>query len=563
MDPKLEQAIQAIKTGDKAAGLVLLAQFIRTDPSNETAWIWMATAQDDPEKKKQCLERVLRINPANERVRRAIATMFPAPVQPEAAPATVEAAPQAEPVIVEQLEVHKEELAEEVVPAIVSETPEAFEPAPAPVEIPQEAAAQVESAVEAAAPQIESPVEAAAPQIESAPQLVAPFTHEAALPDLSWLKDTTSSPVAPKEEAADLSWLKVDLPAESLAEEGLKESEAAQPELAEPALLKEDGSPVEHEVKKEQPALDLSWLKEDQPAAEGEATSFVWPDETKAQEAGVEPFWQNEEQSPAQAEETGAAISPTPTAETGDLSWLPTASTSPFGQPAATPAESEEPDFSWLRSEPSSEQESPEQPLSEAVFPWLHEEPGPAEAPAVMNDAEAIPDWLRQGADRTSETSISASSEAVPAASEPASSEAAEQEPAPVETGPLTPEDFDAITSKRAELPFSWNEVTGEPVVKSPEKAATAPFAAAPGDQTSQPFAASVASARKIPAAPSAFASAPISTPSTVAKSAQKKGLTGGQIVLLSLFGLVCLIAVLAVGIIFAINAGWLKAFGF
>ena len=96
MDPKLEQAIQAIKTGDKAAGLVLLAQFIRTDPSNESAWIWMATAQDDPERKKQCLERVLHINPANERVRRALATMFPPTIQPEAVPATIEAAPQAE-----------------------------------------------------------------------------------------------------------------------------------------------------------------------------------------------------------------------------------------------------------------------------------------------------------------------------------------------------------------------------------------------------------------------------------------------------------------------------------
>jgi hypothetical protein len=547
MEPKLEQAVQAIKTGDKAAGLVLLAQVIRTDPNNESAWIWMATAQDDPEKKKQCLERVLRINPANERVRRALTMMFPAPVQPEAVPEAIQAAPQPAPFVEEQPSSQTEQPAAEIVPAVVSEMPGAFEPVP--VETPQEAEAQPEIAPQPAAA-----------EVSAAPVAVEPSPLEAAPPDLSWLKETSSSPAAPKNEASDLTWLKEDLPAESLAEEGYKEFETAQPEPVQPAWLEEVMLPAENEVKKEEPAPDLSWLKEDQPAAEAE---FIWPDETKVQEAGAEALWQNEEQPSAKAEEKETTLSPTPTAETDDLAWLRATSSGPTGQPAAAPAESEEPDFSWLRSEPASEEKPADQPFNEAVFPWLNEAPGVAEAPAVMNDAESIPDWLRQGAGQAPEPSVAAE----PAAPGPALPGAEKQEPATLESEPLTSEDFDAITSKRAELPFSWDEVTGEPVIKSPEKTISAPFADAPGAQTSQPFEASLSSTDRSAAAPSKAGSTPISrpisTPAAVVKPAQKKGLTGGQIILLGLFGLVCLIAVLAAGLYFAYTAGWLKAFGF
>ena len=195
MDPKLEQAVQAIKSGDKSAGLVLLAQVIRADPNNEFAWIWMATAQDDPVKKKQSLERVLRINPANERVRRALSTMFPPPVQTAVVPPAIETAPvppveeQAaaaeQPVIMEPPAVPSEPAAEVIPPQ-----PEAVAPAP-PVE-----AAQVPTQEAEAAP------------LETPPAVTEPAHVEVAGPDLSWLKETTFAPEEPKEEAADLSWLK-------------------------------------------------------------------------------------------------------------------------------------------------------------------------------------------------------------------------------------------------------------------------------------------------------------------------------------------------------------------
>jgi len=63
---KLQQAITAIKSGDKTTGRRFLAEVIKANPRNETAWLWMAMVLDDTQKKKKCFQRVLQINPNNE-----------------------------------------------------------------------------------------------------------------------------------------------------------------------------------------------------------------------------------------------------------------------------------------------------------------------------------------------------------------------------------------------------------------------------------------------------------------------------------------------------------------
>jgi len=62
---KLNSAIAAIKSGDKATSSRLLAEILIAEPSNETAWYWLATCVDDVEKKRYCLKRALSINPSN------------------------------------------------------------------------------------------------------------------------------------------------------------------------------------------------------------------------------------------------------------------------------------------------------------------------------------------------------------------------------------------------------------------------------------------------------------------------------------------------------------------
>ncbi len=71
----LQQAQQAIERGDKAIGGHLLYKVIRQNPQNETAWFLLSTVMDDEEKKRECLARVLDINPHNQSARQKLAAL--------------------------------------------------------------------------------------------------------------------------------------------------------------------------------------------------------------------------------------------------------------------------------------------------------------------------------------------------------------------------------------------------------------------------------------------------------------------------------------------------------
>ena len=358
-----------------------------------------------------------------------------------------------------------------------------------------------------------------------------------------------------------------------VAEVGEKGVETAQAESTEEAWLKEEQPPAEPEPIKEEPAPDLTWLKESQPAEE-EEPGFTWPTEA---EAGIDTSglsWLKEEPSAAGAGASETAIPPSPTGETNDLAWLRVATAGPASEPvsAETPASEakpadEEPDFSWLASEPATEEKPAVEPSGEAAFPWLEETP-PAEGAAVKNEAEAIPDWLRQGSAAEAESAAPTQLEAELSAPEPAA-----QEPPTLESERLSPEDFEAITSKPAKLPFTWDEVTGEPVLKPGSETPGETFAAQPGEETAQAHEEGSNMAAETPAAQQEVAmpampavSAPVSRPRSAAAAAApspKKGMSTGQIVLLTLLGVATLIVLLAFGFYLAVNFGWLKAFGY
>ena len=308
MDPKLEQAVQAIKSGDKSAGLVLIAQVIRSDPNNESAWIWMATAQDDPEKKKQCLERVLHINPGNERVRRALSVMFPPVVSTEQIPPTSVAVPEPQPVPPDQPTVME-------MPSAESGTAEAIIPAeadttiPSPVEIIPPAVSQAEAA-----------------PLETQPSASEPGSMEVAGPDLSWLKETASVTDEVKEEASDLSWLKEDLPTEETEQELPTSPDTLQAVTGEPLWQNENIQPAESEEAKEEPAPDLSWLREDQSTEPGHRNQLQLARRDRNRCNTLRPVLVKEETPAAGLQEPQAGIPPAPTGEIDDLAWLRAAS---------------------------------------------------------------------------------------------------------------------------------------------------------------------------------------------------------------------------------------------
>ena len=72
---KLQKAITAIKKGDKVTGKKLLIEVLRADHQNETAWLWMSTAVEGLDQRKECLEKALAINPDNQNARRSLETI--------------------------------------------------------------------------------------------------------------------------------------------------------------------------------------------------------------------------------------------------------------------------------------------------------------------------------------------------------------------------------------------------------------------------------------------------------------------------------------------------------
>ncbi len=72
LDEKLRTGIEAARRGDKATASRLLRQVVDSNPNNEVAWMWLASALDNLTERKQALEQALRINPNNTRAQQAL-----------------------------------------------------------------------------------------------------------------------------------------------------------------------------------------------------------------------------------------------------------------------------------------------------------------------------------------------------------------------------------------------------------------------------------------------------------------------------------------------------------
>jgi hypothetical protein len=69
---KLNAAINAIKAGNKATAMRILAGIVIADPNNERAWLWLSMCVEEIDRKKYCLSKVLAINPNNLDARKAL-----------------------------------------------------------------------------------------------------------------------------------------------------------------------------------------------------------------------------------------------------------------------------------------------------------------------------------------------------------------------------------------------------------------------------------------------------------------------------------------------------------
>lgn len=88
---KLQSGIAALKAGDREQAVSLLAEAAKENRDNEMVWLYLGAALDDPQRKRQAFERVLKLNPDNEKAKIELAklkalTPQPKPEPPKAAP---------------------------------------------------------------------------------------------------------------------------------------------------------------------------------------------------------------------------------------------------------------------------------------------------------------------------------------------------------------------------------------------------------------------------------------------------------------------------------------------
>ncbi|MBA3469873.1 MAG: hypothetical protein H0T53_09540 [Herpetosiphonaceae bacterium] len=84
------QARSAIAAGSREEGRGLLVAILRENPDFAPAWLWMSGVLDEADKRRECLERVLQLDPENAAAKQGLAlldmqeiaeTVSPAPPQ--------------------------------------------------------------------------------------------------------------------------------------------------------------------------------------------------------------------------------------------------------------------------------------------------------------------------------------------------------------------------------------------------------------------------------------------------------------------------------------------------
>ena len=87
----LQQGVAAAKAGQRREARALFKRAIQLDDTNEQAWLWLSAVLDDPSQQRMCLERVLKINPANARAQKGVAWFKEQSSQQQQRPTTASA----------------------------------------------------------------------------------------------------------------------------------------------------------------------------------------------------------------------------------------------------------------------------------------------------------------------------------------------------------------------------------------------------------------------------------------------------------------------------------------
>jgi hypothetical protein len=78
----LQQGMAALRTGERGRARTLLVAALKREPRNAQIWLWLAGAVDDPQHQRECLQRVLQIDPGCAAAQRGLASLAEPVVPP-------------------------------------------------------------------------------------------------------------------------------------------------------------------------------------------------------------------------------------------------------------------------------------------------------------------------------------------------------------------------------------------------------------------------------------------------------------------------------------------------
>jgi tetratricopeptide (TPR) repeat protein len=72
VDTLFQEAVEALRTGDRARAKDLLTRLLKTDQNNVNYWIWMSAAVETAKERVYCLQTALRLDPENGAAKRGL-----------------------------------------------------------------------------------------------------------------------------------------------------------------------------------------------------------------------------------------------------------------------------------------------------------------------------------------------------------------------------------------------------------------------------------------------------------------------------------------------------------
>ncbi|MBN8580338.1 MAG: hypothetical protein J0L96_06665, partial [Anaerolineae bacterium] len=71
-DTIFQDAVDALRHGDKPRAKELLTLLLKTNQNNATYWIWLSAAMDTPKERIYCLQTALKLDPENTTAKRGL-----------------------------------------------------------------------------------------------------------------------------------------------------------------------------------------------------------------------------------------------------------------------------------------------------------------------------------------------------------------------------------------------------------------------------------------------------------------------------------------------------------